>query len=457
MKKFYIVLIALFLIVTTTALVACSGDVDSLVDGDAYLGGGKMKPAYDKAASREGTGDAEIYDGAEENGNGQQQAGQITAAAWDDNAHYAEWIALYREGNANEEAGKFFDYRTNDWAFNTRNRVKVTVLTGETPAVGAEVSYFDPQQNAWKARADVNGVAYLFPQEDEGTIRIKIGDNEQTAHFSATDRDLTVDLDGAETKANAIKIMLVVDVTGSMGDELNFLKTELADVVHQVAAADEQTAIDLALLFYRDDGDDEKFAYSDFLRVTNEENLRTQIAFLSKQYAAGGGDYEEAVDEALELAVNKNWGEENATRLIFFVLDAPPHSTDSNRARCASSIKTAAEKGIRVCPILCSGADTLCEYVTRQGAIFTGGTFIFVTDDSGIGGTHHDPELPATVEYLNALMIRLIKGYHTGDFGEPEPIAQPEPEPQPTPEPEPTPAPTPEPEPTPEPVDTIDE
>ena len=80
----------------------------------------------------------------------------------------------------------------------------------------------------------------------------------------------------------------------------------------------------------------------------------------------------------------------------------------------------AAEKGIRVCPVLCSGADYLTEYVMRQAAIYTGGTFVFVTDDSGIGNSHHDPNLPnVTVEALNSLMVRLINGYHSGEFAEP--------------------------------------
>jgi hypothetical protein len=56
----------------------------------------------------------------------------------------------------------------------------------------------------------------------------------------------------------------------------------------------------------------------------------------------------------------------------------------------------------------------------RQAAIYTGGTFIFVTDDSGIGETHHDPEIPnVTVELLNTMLVRLIKGYHTGEFEDP--------------------------------------
>ena len=82
-----------------------------------------------------------------------------------------------------------------------------------------------------------------------------------------------------------------------------------------------------------------------------------------------------------------------------------------------NATKIAAEKGIRICPIICSGAAEEAEYTMREAAIYTGGTFIFVTDDSGIGGSHHDPGLPnATVELLNSMLVRLTKGYHTGIF-----------------------------------------
>ena len=85
-----------------------------------------------------------------------------------------------------------------------------------------------------------------------------------------------------------------------------------------------------------------------------------------------------------------------------------------------AAVVQAAEKGIRICPILCSGAAEITEYTMRQVAIYTGGTFIFVTDDSGIGNSHYDPNIPnVTVELLNSMIVRLVKGYHTGTFEEP--------------------------------------
>ena len=50
--------------------------------------------------------------------------------------------------------------------------------------------------------------------------------------------------------------------------------------------------------------------------------------------------------------------------------------------------------------------------MSRQFAILTGGTYVYLTDDSGVGNGHveastGDPE----VEKLNDLVIRLINEY----------------------------------------------
>ena len=211
--------------------------------------------------------------------------------------------------------------------------------------------------------------------------------------------------------------MFVVDVTGSMGDEISFLKAELANVINQIAANDSDTVIKLALLFYRDKEDKVPFDYYDFVDVTTPEGLAKQQEALNDQHAMGGGDYPEAVDEALEMAVNKQWSTGATTKLIYHVLDAPAHQGEKYAKKLVNATKSAAEKGIRICPIICSGAAESTEYTMREVAIYTGGTFIYVTDDSGIGGSHHDPNLPnATIELLNSMLVRLTKGYHTGEF-----------------------------------------
>ena len=51
----------------------------------------------------------------------------------------------------------------------------------------------------------------------------------------------------------------------------------------------------------------------------------------------------------------------------------------------------------------------------------TNGTYVYLTDDSGIGNSHLEAtvEEKPVVEYLNNSLVRLIKGYHTGIFEDP--------------------------------------
>ena len=352
-------------------------------------------------------------------------AGMITAGAWNDNDNYKMWVSLFNQGNAEEEIqdGKFYSYtvRGNLWGFNSLNRVKVNVTSAGAPVSGATVVAYSTDGNAlFSAVSDAQGNAYLFVNEVDGTVAVTSGEGSAKADFSLENRELSLELDSHSEKLNVIEIMFVVDVTGSMGDEINFLKAELADVIDRIAKNDSQTVIKLAFIFYRDVDDKVPFDEYEFLDVTNADGMHQRQEDLEKQQASGGGDYEEAVDEALERAVNAQWSTGATTKLIFHVLDAPAHSGSEYEDKFNAAVIKAAEKGIRICPILCSGAAEITEYTMRQAAIYTGGTFIFVTDDSGIGNSHYDPNIPnITIELLNSMLVRLVKGYHTGEFENP--------------------------------------
>lgn len=370
--------------------------------------------------------DAEYLNGAasstDSNTVVQRPAGLLTACAWNDNDEYAKWNELFQKDN--NEKGKFAEYiGKNAWGFNSLQRVKVTVSGGEDnlPAAGATVVCKDTKGNpCFTAITDANGVAYLFTDLAEGTVAVTAGESTVEENFSANTRELSLHLDRTEEKPNRIELMFVVDVTGSMGDELDYLKNEIADVVDRVANANDGVQISLALLFYRDHSDKETFRYYDFTNVNDPVGLQTQQEAIDAQSATGGGDWPEAVDEALQMAVEKQWGSDASTKIIFQVLDAPPHSGEQYQTTYREAVLTAAKKGIRICPVICSGADVELEYLVRQAAIYTAGTFVYLTDDSGIGNGHYDPGLEnVTVEALNSLMVRLINGYHSGTFADP--------------------------------------
>ena len=137
----------------------------------------------------------------------------------------------------------------------------------------------------------------------------------------------------------------------------------------------------LGLLFYRDEGDVYVTKLSDFTT-----DIAYQVDFISNQSANGGGDYPEAVDQALDEAINKaSWSNENteSTKILIHVLDAPPHYTKTNLQLFSKSIITAAEKGIRIIPVASSGIDKWTEFLLRTEALMTGGTYTYITNDSG--------------------------------------------------------------------------
>ena len=426
MNKISKALIVAILAIAFCLQFACSS-VGGLKTGDAEYAGkatpsGLNKPdSTGETAPDDASGEGESKDSA--------TAGQLTAGAHNDNEYYGDWLKLFEdaitEPDSQEQAktpAKFNKYKQSDFKLFSLFRVKVTVRNGELPVEGATVTCSDDKdETLYSAVTDANGTAYLFPKKSGGIITAKHSGKTITTDYSYENNDLTLELGNAEAdKQKLIQLMFVIDATGSMGDEMSYLKAELGDVIRRVVEKnDNDVKVQLALLFYRDDGDSEKFAYSDFADVTQPEKYATMQKILAKQSANGGGDYEEALDEAMQLAVSKQWSD-NSTKLIFNLLDAPCHGNERNALVYSTAVYEAAKKGIRICPILASGADLFTEYLTRQAAILTGGTFTFITDDSGIGGSHLDPELPnVTVELLNDMLVRLIDGYYTGKFAAP--------------------------------------
>ncbi len=200
-----------------------------------------------------------------------------------------------------------------------------------------------------------------------------------------------------------VDIAFVVDATGSMGDEIEFLKLELEDVIRNTMDKYSALSLRAASVFYRDKGD----VYVTKHTAFHEDLLKT-INFIKLQSAAGGGDTPEAVDDALAAALDSlNWNPNARTRLLFLLLDAPPHNDAKERIR-QLTIKAAA-KGIRIVPIACSGTDKSTEFLLRSMALATNGTYAFLTNHSRVGNDHIEPTTDKyEVELLGKLMERII-------------------------------------------------
>lgn len=201
-----------------------------------------------------------------------------------------------------------------------------------------------------------------------------------------------------------VDVAFVVDATGSMGDEINYLQAELLDVVNRVKEGLPGVDLQLGSVFYRDQNEEYLTRVQPFSSNTDEV-----MKFMEAQYASGGGDYPEAVEAAMEAALDSlQWRDDASTRLLFLVLDAPPHQEEENRKRMQVAVTKAAMQGIQIIPVSCSGVDKSTEYLLRSMALATNGTYTFVTDHSGIGNAHIEPSTDSyEVEFLNDVLVRL--------------------------------------------------
>ncbi|MEQ9500735.1 MAG: VWA domain-containing protein [Deltaproteobacteria bacterium] len=214
-------------------------------------------------------------------------------------------------------------------------------------------------------------------------------------------------------KRDRLDIAFVLDTTGSMWDELDYLRAEFAALAEQIERNNPNADPRYALVAYGDEGETYVTDVTDFTSDTADFQ-RT----LETQETTGGGDYPEAPDRGLEDALKLEWRKGSVARMIFWIADAPHHREDSDRLTRA--IHGARENDIHIYPVAASGADERTERSMRGAAQYTGGRYIFITDDSGVGGAHKEPSVPCYfVTKLDAAVRRMVDIELTGVYREP--------------------------------------
>ena len=339
----------------------------------------------------------------------QHPAGVLTAGEWNDHGNWDFWLALM--GNDTFAAAQ------KAWGFACTARWGFTVRDANVnPVADAVVTIKNGDGIYWVCRTNKFGVARFLPvfstEKPFTHLTWQVNYN-GTAYNSgellSTTADVAVTLPITAVEKTDVDIMLVVDATGSMGDEMEYLKNELYNVFDRTEQQLAYDKLHYGAVFYRDRNSGDAYITKPFDFTTNKRDI---VDFVKQQSADGGGDYPEAVDEALETALQQHWSTDAKARILFLVLDAPPHNEQSNLDLLHSSIQKAAEKGIMVIPITASGVDKPTEFLMRFMALATNGTYTFLTNDSGIGNSHITPTVGKyTVEYLNDLMVRLITKY----------------------------------------------
>jgi uncharacterized protein YegL len=164
----------------------------------------------------------------------------------------------------------------------------------------------------------------------------------------------------APVGAKRVEVVFVLDTTGSMGGLIQAAKEKIWSIASTLAQAQQVPEISIGLVAYRDRGD----AY--VTRVVDlNRDLDSMYAKLMDFAADGGGDGPEAVNEALDAAIQRmSWSQDQGTyKVVFLVGDAPPHMDYQDDVKYPQVVAAAAAKGIVVNTIQCGGlSDTVAPW-----------------------------------------------------------------------------------------------
>jgi Mg-chelatase subunit ChlD len=334
----------------------------------------------------------------------QQQV--VTAGMVDDNADFSAYLQ-FRQRTPVAHRARDVSER---YLLQVRNARGVGVPDAEVAVQAANGA-------AMWARTDAAGRAWLHPNafDPSGSQVYEVAvrkEGQQGTTFLRRGQKSAVELvlnTAAAPQRARLDLVFLIDATGSMGDEIGKLKSTLRSIANEVAQLPSRPDTCFGLVAYRDRGDAFLVRRHDF---TND--LGAFQTVLDALQAAAGGDYPEAMNEALHETVHRlSWRGTGATRLVVLLADAPPH-LDYGGPQYDDDMMAALGKGIKVFSVGASGLDKQGEYVQRQIAQYTGGRFVFLTyreatrPASGPGReTVHDVS-NYSVQTLDRLIVRLV-------------------------------------------------
>lgn len=346
------------------------------------------------------------------------QSGTLTAGDYDDVLNpglYKTYLDKALQGPLGRKDLPYVDAAE-------RIEILVTDRLGK-PAPFARLIVMDDQgKKMFPLRTGADGTVFLYPNFDAlgASFSIKAipaDGGKAIARTIETGEDapekVTLSFESDADKVTKLDLLLTLDATGSMSDEMRYLQSELVAILDRVREAQGTLDIHAALIVYRDVGD--QYVVRDF-DFTGD--LDAFVESLKAQSANGGGDFPEAMHDAMSKGLEFDW-RDDAVKVNMLVADAPPH--DEHIAETWDAALLSRTKGIHIVPLAASGIDDTAEFLMRAMSQITGGRYLFLTDDSGVGNAHAEPTVDCyVVTRLDSLVERVLTDLITGQRVEPD-------------------------------------
>jgi septum formation topological specificity factor MinE len=166
------------------------------------------------------------------------------------------------------------------------------------------------------------------------------------SYLSLGEEDLIEKIDDIieKSKGENLDLVLAIDTTMSMHNEIPFIKKDLISVVNKYI--NKYKKIRVGVLYYRDYRD--RYLVKALPFEEDQEKIQHNI---NSATVHGGRDIPEAVYEALYSSINSyEWQADK--RLIILVGDAPPHPRPRGKITAELVFSQAKEKGIEIHTII---------------------------------------------------------------------------------------------------------
>jgi len=353
------------------------GSVATIGKGGGASSGGR--PAAAPKLRGPGSADSEAPDGAaakKQRPADDRSSAPLRAGSTDDNADFKGFLKFLATWTDRD------DVRGQFQPMDVQGRGFVRVLDGDgrpVPGARLEIRAAGGSGPAWLARTQGDGRAPHYPrlfgpsQATKYDVVASVGDERLTATWDGAD-ELTVRASAPRADGPmTLEVLFLIDTTGSMGDEIDRIKTSLLTVTGKAKAKRADLVLRYGAVLYRDLNDD-------YLTMAHPftADLQAFDAALQAVTAGGGGDLPEALNQGLARAVDGMKWQEDAAKVVFLICDAPPQMRVKGDVLYGDSAVRAIAAGLRIHAVAASGLDPLGTLVLRQIAQLTRGKFIFI-------------------------------------------------------------------------------
>ncbi len=211
-----------------------------------------------------------------------------------------------------------------------------------------------------------------------------------------------------------LDILFIFDTTGSMGEEIDRLKSTIDIIKMNITEFKPKPDTRFGMVLYKDIKD---IYVTKVIPFTSDFDKFSQDLHKSVFSSGGGGDGPEDLQKALKDAMTQVKWRQKGVKLAFIITDAPPHlykwEKDFTYVKAAMEAK---RKGIKLFSIGTGGLNINGEYILRQLSQFTYANYIFLTygekgesEGGKIGSVSHHTGENFTTDKLEAILIQIIK------------------------------------------------